>query len=163
MKAVAALLMLVALSFSAVAFFPRDRPLLNIQVGPFPLEPEEPEVHVASAATACAIMMRYQIATPTGLEIQYVGGTCADTELAAIVAASLKVPAQAAAAKVTVGGESAISPIYQCSVNVTWDPIAATVPTILGAGTGCENTAGSALAAAAKAVRCQHIPNTPCR
>jgi hypothetical protein len=148
---IALFLMLMALAFDSAAFFPqRDVPVSRVEV------PDEDGGDVVTkAGSPCAILLRYQIAAPRGGEIQFVGGNCAATEMAAIVAASVKVPALAAG-KITVSGEAAIPPVYQCSVNVTWDPTAPSSPTITAAGTGCESTLGVALAAAVQTVRCEH-------
>lgn len=142
-------LLALAASFNSAAFFESKYPT-DKTVGVFPT-PQEDEP-LPKAGTSCAILLRYQIATPTGLEITHVGGTCDATEEAAITAASLRTPAS----KIAVYAEAALPPVYQCSVSVTWDPAAPGAAAISPAGSNCESTVARALSAAVQAVACVH-------
>jgi hypothetical protein len=143
---------LMAVALNALALFETDK------TEGFFEAPPEPEVKIlAAAAHSCSIQIRYNSDTPTGLEINYVGGGCETTEEAAIAAASfmpLSIPAKLS----PVYGEPAIPPVYQCSITVLWDSATPSAVTFAFAGFGCESTHLTAVRAAVQAVACMHHP-----
>lgn len=122
--------------FNPVARAPRDLP----KIGGF----------------SCALQVRYNSAHPTLIELTYVGGGfCVQWYEPAILQVSA-LPA----AKVSVPGEPAIPPVYECSVNVNFNP--GGVPSLVNSGAGvCEITRPTALRAARQGVLCQFHP-VPC-
>lgn len=92
------------------------------------------------------------------MELTYVGGgACVSTQVQA---------AQSAAAAIAIAkldGEPARDPVYECSVNVLWNPATASSPDLVYTGVGCEQTRAMAMRYAVQAVRCNHEPFTPCQ
>lgn len=153
--ALAILALLMAPALDAGAFF---RPIPNeLERDVDQARPAAIGARVLAGPYACSLVVRYNTATPTWGEINYIGGSaCTSTQVAAIEAA-------AAVAAAKLDGEPAWPPVYDCSISVLWNPPSGASPDLVYTGVGCESTRSTFMRYAVQAVRCSHLPFTPCR
>lgn len=143
MKALA-LLALVSLPALAADGFFRPAPLQH--------QERAPERFAAKdGALPCTMLISYDTPRPNATTIAYIFDDwlrCRDSFTVAIAAA-------ASAAKISVPGEPAIPPVYQCSITVAFDPASAGAPVVTSAGAdACASTNKAVLTIAARQVAC---------
>lgn len=141
-----------AVSAAGGFFRPIDVQERVLHPGPAPTEKL-----VLMASASCSIQARYNIATPGGQEITFIGGGACISGLETAINAVRP----AAAAKVSVPGEPSNPVSYQCGATVNFDPATPASATAGYTGAGCDVTRFTAWQSTRQAVLCQ-LYNVPC-